>query len=185
MQQAAGPVCAACGHQITDAVLNAFGLTYHPYHLGCRVCGKDFSDGRVNEGPDGMAYCPEHFIDTFCQKCQGCQKPIQGETINALGGAWHPPCFVCAKCQTPFTGSFFPGPKGLPYCERHYYDAMGLICASCSQPIVTGKCVKMGDQRYHPEHFLCSHCQVKLSGNEYHTKHKKPYCKKCHLRLFG
>lgn len=52
------PICSACGQPIEDSTLTAFGMTWHPYHLVCKVCGKDFSDGsNCCEGPDGYAYC--------------------------------------------------------------------------------------------------------------------------------
>lgn len=37
--------CGSCGEEITDVVLTAFGMSWHPYHLACNTCGKDFSDG--------------------------------------------------------------------------------------------------------------------------------------------
>jgi hypothetical protein len=74
------PVCSGCGEEIIDDVLNAFGMQWHPYHLACKVCGKDFSDGsKVEEGPDGYAYCTPDFVDVYAPKCAACLKPIIGE----------------------------------------------------------------------------------------------------------
>ena len=50
-------ICGSCNEVIRDgAVLRAFGMCWHPHHLACKVCGKDFSDGSpCSEGPDGFA----------------------------------------------------------------------------------------------------------------------------------
>eukprot|EP01121_Diplochlamys_sp_Union-15-3_P002439 TRINITY_DN1213_c0_g1_i1.p1 TRINITY_DN1213_c0_g1~~TRINITY_DN1213_c0_g1_i1.p1 ORF type:complete len:169 (-),score=19.47 TRINITY_DN1213_c0_g1_i1:24-530(-) len=156
--------CGTCGEQIQDAYINAFGMQWHLDHLQCNVCGKDFSDGtQVCEGHDGFAYCPDDWKKTFLPPCGGCQKPINGPTINALNKTWHPDCFVCGTCKAKLTGQFFPGSKGLPLCEKHYYDEQNLICGGCNMPIVAGKCITMkGDDKgqrdikFHVEHFKLS-----------------------------
>eukprot|EP01111_Echinosteliopsis_oligospora_P014938 TRINITY_DN5754_c0_g1_i1.p1 TRINITY_DN5754_c0_g1~~TRINITY_DN5754_c0_g1_i1.p1 ORF type:complete len:184 (-),score=38.85 TRINITY_DN5754_c0_g1_i1:51-602(-) len=182
----AAPVCSSCNEIIDDIVLTAFGMNWHPHHLGCNTCGKDFSDGsRCEEGPDGFAYCSPHFIDAFAPKCGGCDLPIMGTVINALEKAWHPEHFACATCKQPLNNSFFHGDDMIPYCEKHYYASMNLLCATCDKPIVTGKLVSMGDRRYHPEHFSCSYCKKNLAGSGYKKQNDKPYCQNCYIKLFG
>ena len=121
------------------------------------MLGKDFSDGsRCEEGPDGFAYCSTHYVEQFAPKCGGCGLPILGTTnsilgtarrllisalgtvINALEKAWHPEHFACATCKQPLSNSFFHGDDLIPYCEKHYYASMNLLCVSCDKPIVTG-----------------------------------------------
>jgi len=114
-----------------------------------------------------------------------CEKSVMGETTNALGKTWHPACFVCQTCKEPFTGSFFPTPEGNAYCEKHYYESQGLLCSGCEKPILSGKCVRMGDKRFHPDHFVCTYCKKKLMGGQYHKQNDKPFCKNCHIMLHG
>jgi len=178
--------CSGCGESITDVSLDAFGLSWHPYCLGCNVCGKDFSDGsKVEEGTDGYAYCTKDYIATFSAKCPSCGEFIEGQTIEAMGKKWHPNHFVCGTCKAVLNGQFFPAENGIAYCEKHYYDAMGLLCADCEKPILSGKCIPFLDKKYHPEHFRCSHCKKGLVGKQYSKQNTKPYCKECHIALFG
>ena len=57
-------ICSACNEEIYDGnMIIAFGMAWHPYHLVCATCGKDFSDGSiVREGEDGYAYCESIFV---------------------------------------------------------------------------------------------------------------------------
>eukprot|EP01114_Cavostelium_apophysatum_P011087 TRINITY_DN2526_c0_g1_i1.p1 TRINITY_DN2526_c0_g1~~TRINITY_DN2526_c0_g1_i1.p1 ORF type:complete len:183 (+),score=4.95 TRINITY_DN2526_c0_g1_i1:59-607(+) len=179
-------VCSACNGQILDICLNAFQMTWHPHCLCCYVCGKDFSDGsRVEEGEDGYAYCTKDYIDTFAPKCAGCAQSILGQCLDAMGKKWHPEHFVCGTCKVPFTGQFFSTEDGVPYCEKHYYEATGMLCADCERPIVSGKCVQFLDRKFHPEHFKCTYCKKNLVGQPYMKHNAKPYCKTCHTALFG
>eukprot|EP01112_Ceratiomyxa_fruticulosa_P001189 TRINITY_DN1118_c0_g1_i1.p1 TRINITY_DN1118_c0_g1~~TRINITY_DN1118_c0_g1_i1.p1 ORF type:complete len:184 (+),score=22.28 TRINITY_DN1118_c0_g1_i1:294-845(+) len=180
------PICSACNGPIEEVVLNAFGMAWHPEHLVCNTCGKDFGDGsRCEEGADGFAYCSQHYLEAFAPKCGGCNQPIVGTVINAMNRSWHPEHFVCATCKQSLSNSFFHGEDMIPYCEKHYYQSMNLLCAACEKPIVTGRLVSMGDKRYHPEHFTCTFCKRNLAGAGYKTVTGKPYCKDCHLKLFG
>jgi len=179
--------CSGCGEVIeSGTVLNAFEMTWHPACLVCNVCGKDFSDNSVLcEGEDGFAYCQKHFTETFTNKCAGCGEAIVGEMLEAVGKKWHPGHFVCGTCKVNLDKNFFSGEDGIPYCEIHYYQSIGLICAECEKPIITGKCVQFLEVKYHPEHFKCSYCKKNLLGQQYLKQNSKPYCKNCHIALFG
>mmetsp|Transcript_26397 Transcript_26397/g.37161 ORF Transcript_26397/g.37161 Transcript_26397/m.37161 type:complete len:183 (-) Transcript_26397:58-606(-) len=179
-------ICGACNEQITSVSLDAFGMTFHPTCLVCNVCGKDFSDGSVlQEGQDGYAYCAKDFVNTFCPKCATCGEGIQGQVITALDRSYHPEHFVCSTCKVVLSGQFFAGPNGTPFCEKHYYESQGLLCPECEKPILSGKCIPFLDKKYHPEHFKCNYCKKNLVGQPYQKQNNKPYCKQCHLSLFG
>eukprot|EP00727_Mastigamoeba_balamuthi_P009290 m51a1_g4984 putative transforming growth factor beta-1-induced transcript 1 protein isoform x2 (187) ;mRNA; r:77633-78490 len=183
-------VCSGCNEEIVAGeVLTAFGMHWHPNHLLCAVCGKDFSDGsKCMEGPDGYAYCTADYEEAFTPKCAGCQKPIEASDakVEAMDAAWHNECFKCPRCAQPFEGmSFFPGDDGLPYCERHYYEKMGMFCCVCEMPITGGKRIRVGELSFHPEHFCCSFCKRNLAGLQYKSKNGKPFCVKCHTQLYG
>lgn len=38
---------------------------------------------------------------------------------------------------------------------------------------------------WHPECFTCTNCDTILKPHKYVVEDDKPYCKDCHLRLFG
>jgi len=179
------PTCSACGEAVKQNLLNAFGMAWHKEHLACAICRRNFLENAVPvvEGNDGKAYCQTDYLDRFAPKCAQCTKPIQGECMNALGKQWHSTCFVCKTCEKPFTGTFFEH-EGFAYCEKHYYEEKGLICPECDRPII-GKCVRARDKRYHPQHFVCSHCKQKLANNAYYLHDNKLFCKSCSVVFYG
>eukprot|EP01087_Luapelamoeba_hula_P005947 TRINITY_DN1603_c0_g1_i1.p1 TRINITY_DN1603_c0_g1~~TRINITY_DN1603_c0_g1_i1.p1 ORF type:complete len:446 (+),score=95.68 TRINITY_DN1603_c0_g1_i1:66-1403(+) len=181
----AKPQCSACGQPILRNQLTAFGMQWHKEHLACAICKRNFleNDVPVVEGNDGKAYCQTDYLNKFAPKCTRCTKPIAGECTNALGKQWHPACFVCKTCSNPFSGTFFEH-EGNAYCEKHYYDEKGLICPECERPII-GKCITAKGKRYHPQHFVCSHCKKKLGGNEYFYHDSKLFCKGCSITFYG
>jgi paxillin len=162
-------------------------MVWHRTCLGCNVCGRDFGDpqDRVFEGEDGFAYCDICHAEKFAVKCGACGEAIEGQCVEAMDKKWHPDHFACGLCKKPFDGQFFPGDDGKPYCEQHYYEAMGMLCVACKKPILTGKCVTFLDKKYHPEHFKCTYCKKNLVGEQYYKKEGKPYCQKCDIALFG
>eukprot|EP01104_Vermistella_antarctica_P009775 TRINITY_DN2545_c0_g1_i2.p1 TRINITY_DN2545_c0_g1~~TRINITY_DN2545_c0_g1_i2.p1 ORF type:complete len:187 (-),score=27.04 TRINITY_DN2545_c0_g1_i2:124-684(-) len=180
------PVCGGCHQPIQDYFISAFNMFWHPNHLACFQCHRDFSDGgSVNEGEDGYAYCEACHTSKVSPQCGGCEKTIDGQYLNAVGKAWHKDCFACTTCKKPISTNFFPDGDGKVYCEKHFYEAQGLWCAGCEAPILAGKLVRMGEKVYHPDHFKCTYCQTGLNGKAYCKKNDKPYCEKCNLVLFG
>ena len=181
------PVCYACRQEIFEPYMVAFRMNWHPYHIACNLCKRDFSDGRsLTEGKDGCAYCAECYHTAFAPKCGRCKEVItSGQMVKAGIQTFHPEHFTCTKCDVEFGGVFFIGDDGMPYCEKHYYENQGQWCAGCDAPIVAGKMVKMGGKSYHTEHFFCTYRKEKLAGREYYEHKGEPYCKPCYLELFG
>jgi len=178
------PACSSCGEPIVETPLMAFGMPWHPEHLGCVVCSQPFINGRkVIEGEDGNAYCEADFIEKFAVRCDVCRKPVIGECIQALGKSYHPKCFQCVGCKKPIQGAFFEH-EGKIHCETHYYKSLGLLCPDCNKPIF-GKCVNAKGTRYHPEHFKCSFCKKQLGGNAFYRHNDKVYCKDCSTKLYA
>uniref|UniRef100_A0A671RNQ6 Paxillin b n=1 Tax=Sinocyclocheilus anshuiensis TaxID=1608454 RepID=A0A671RNQ6_9TELE len=99
--------------------------TWHPEHFFCAQCGAFFGFHEK----DGKAYCRKDYFDLFAPKCGGCARAILENYISALSALWHPECFVCRECFTPFVnGSFFEH-DGQPYCEVHYHSRRGSLCS--------------------------------------------------------
>uniref|UniRef100_A0A8C5Q7X5 LIM zinc-binding domain-containing protein n=1 Tax=Leptobrachium leishanense TaxID=445787 RepID=A0A8C5Q7X5_9ANUR len=149
--------------------------------LGCR-CGP-LKTGGFHE-KDGIPYCADDYFRLFGAVCVGCSEPVKQSYISALGGLWHPHCFVCNVCHNPFiNGSFFET-DGLPLCETHYHLRRGSLCAGCDQPI-TGRCVTAMGKKFHPQHLNCTFCLRQLNKGTFREHESKPYCQACYARLYS
>ncbi|XP_030074678.1 paxillin isoform X2 [Microcaecilia unicolor] len=176
------PRCYYCNGPILDKVVTALDRTWHPEHFFCAQCGAFFGPEGFHER-DGKAYCRKDYFDMFAPKCGGCARAILENYISALNTLWHPECFVCRECFTPFiNGSFFEH-DGQPYCEVHYHERRGSLCSGCQKPI-TGRCITAMSKKFHPEHFVCAFCLKQLNKGTFKEQNDKPYCQNCFLKLF-
>ncbi|NXK96660.1 PAXI protein, partial [Formicarius rufipectus] len=176
------PRCYYCNGPILDKVVTALDRTWHPEHFFCAQCGAFFGPEGFHE-KDGKAYCRKDYFDMFAPKCGGCARAILENYISALNTLWHPECFVCRECFTPFiNGSFFEH-DGQPYCEVHYHERRGSLCSGCQKPI-TGRCITAMSKKFHPEHFVCAFCLKQLNKGTFKEQNDKPYCQNCFLKLF-
>nr|XP_044988185.1 paxillin isoform X1 [Jaculus jaculus] len=176
------PRCYYCNGPILDKVVTALDRTWHPEHFFCAQCGAFFGPEGFHE-KDGKAYCRKDYFDMFAPKCGGCARAILENYISALNTLWHPECFVCRECFTPFiNGSFFEH-EGQPYCEVHYHERRGSLCSGCQKPI-TGRCITAMAKKFHPEHFVCAFCLKQLNKGTFKEQNDKPYCQSCFLKLF-
>ncbi|XP_053558031.1 paxillin isoform X2 [Bombina bombina] len=176
------PRCYYCNGPILDKVVTALDRTWHPEHFFCAQCGAFFGPEGFHER-DGKAYCRKDYFDMFAPKCGGCTQAILENYISALNTLWHPECFVCRECFTPFiNGSFFEH-DGQPYCEVHYHERRGSLCSGCQKPI-TGRCITAMGKKFHPEHFVCAFCLKQLNKGTFKEQNDKPYCQNCFVKLF-
>ncbi|XP_018608257.1 paxillin [Scleropages formosus] len=177
------PRCHYCNGPILDKVVTALDRTWHPEHFFCAQCGSFFGPEGFHE-KDGKAYCRKDYFDMFAPKCGGCARAILENYISALNALWHPECFVCRECFTPFVnGSFFEH-DGQPYCEAHYHERRGSLCSGCQKPI-TGRCITAMGKKFHPEHFVCAFCLKQLNKGTFKEQNDKPYCHNCFIKLFS
>ncbi|XP_067087351.1 paxillin isoform X2 [Osmerus mordax] len=177
------PRCYYCNGPILDKVVTALDRTWHPEHFFCAQCGSFFGPEGFHE-KDGKAYCRKDYFDMFAPKCGGCARAILENYISALNSLWHPECFVCRECFTPFVnGSFFEH-DGQPYCEVHYHERRGSLCSGCQKPI-TGRCITAMAKKFHPEHFVCAFCLKQLNKGTFKEQNDKPYCQGCFVKLFS
>ncbi|XP_071588612.1 LOW QUALITY PROTEIN: transforming growth factor beta-1-induced transcript 1 protein-like [Heliangelus exortis] len=176
------PRCARCAQPILDKMVTALEKNWHPEHFCCVECGEPFGEEGFLE-KDGRQYCRKDFAELFSSRCRGCGRPILEGYIAALQGLWHPECFVCRECLSPFLGGTFFEDGGHPYCERHFHARRGSLCRACGDPI-SGRCVTAMAQRFHPDHFLCSFCLRPLAKGTFQEHDGKAYCQPCFLRLF-
>ncbi|XP_056313275.1 paxillin a isoform X3 [Danio aesculapii] len=177
------PRCYYCSGPILDKVVTALDKTWHPEHFFCAQCGSFFGPEGFHE-KEGKAYCRKDYFDMFAPKCGGCARAILENYISALNSLWHPECFVCRECFTPFVnGSFFEH-EGQPYCEAHYHERRGSLCSGCQKPI-TGRCITAMGKKFHPEHFVCAFCLKQLNKGTFKEQNDKPYCQGCFIKLFS
>ncbi|XP_053550750.1 transforming growth factor beta-1-induced transcript 1 protein isoform X2 [Bombina bombina] len=177
------PRCALCELPILQNMITALGRTWHPEHFCCKICKKQIAEEGFHE-QNGDQYCADDFFRLFGAICTGCSEPVKERYISALGSLWHPQCFVCNVCKTPFvSGSFFEN-DGLPLCETHYHSVRGSLCAGCDQPI-TGRCVTAMGKKFHPQHLSCTFCLRQLNKGTFREHEGKPYCQACYTRLYG
>lgn len=177
------PRCAHCDQPILDRCISAMGKKWHLNHFICATCLKPFDNGTFYE-KDGRPYCEADFFASHATKCASCDQPIRGDCINALGAKWHPEHFVCNYCHKAFVGGAFYEHNNKPYCETHFYQVTGAVCAGCGKP-VSGRVLNALDRKWHPEHFVCSFCMNPLSGGAFKEEKGKAYCTPCHSKLFG
>ncbi|KAM7422162.1 hypothetical protein PAMA_010301 [Pampus argenteus] len=184
VQTVAKGVCGACKKPIVgQKVVTALDKTWHPEHFFCAQCGAFFGPEGFHE-KDGKAYCRKDYFDMFAPKCGGCAHAILENYISALNSLWHPECFVCRECFTPFVNGSFFDHDGQPYCEAHYHERRGSLCSGC-QKAITGRCITAMGKKFHPEHFSCAFCLKLLNKGTFKEQNDKPYCHGCFIKLFS
>uniref|UniRef100_A0A3Q3BF09 Transforming growth factor beta-1-induced transcript 1 protein n=1 Tax=Kryptolebias marmoratus TaxID=37003 RepID=A0A3Q3BF09_KRYMA len=177
------PHCAHCSKPILNKMVTALDKNWHPECFCCVNCSRTFGDEGFHDR-EGQQYCQQCFLSLFASRCQGCNKPILENYISALNSLWHPQCFVCRECYSPFVnGSFFEH-EGKPLCEAHYHQSRGSMCQACQQPIL-GRCVTAMGAKFHPHHLVCHFCLKPLSKGCFKEQENKPYCHPCFIKLFG
>jgi len=169
------PECFVCQHckEPFNAEEGFVEENEMPYHEKClnildeqEAAGGDLNaSGGLNSSKPG----------SVCL-CAGCGENIIGKRMSALEKKWHPECFVCGHCRQPFNADEgFVEMDEAPYhdaCldeldeirakeEEERLQAQRLAeaptCGGCGKPVV-GKRMSAMNQKWHPECFLCKHC---------------------------
>jgi len=123
--------------------------------------------------------------------CRGCNKTIEGKSVKAadgrLTGRWHKQCFTCRTCEQPFATADFYVIDNQPYCEHHYHEANGSLCAGCHHGIegqyleTTSSADSNGgppvDKKFHPRCFTCVDCKMVLADDYFEIK-GRVYCER-------
>ncbi|BEJ02922.1 hypothetical protein CcaverHIS641_0100970 [Cutaneotrichosporon cavernicola] len=132
----------------------------------CQKCGEAVGGLRRYVERDGIVLCEADWKKMYLPACRRCKLPIEKSAVSSsdgqLRGKWHRACFTCTRCDSPFECDDFYVHKGRPWCQYHYAEEAGTLCAasSCRKPI-EGACIlapsPAGDQRFHPGHLRCDH----------------------------
>lgn len=107
--------CRACHQPIYGDCINALGSQWHPEHFNCQFCHEAFT-GMFYE-LDGLPYCSTHYYQQMGETCAGCDQPIAGTSVEAMGKKWHPEHFVCAFCMNTLSGTSYTEKNSKPYCK--------------------------------------------------------------------
>ncbi|XP_039266577.2 paxillin-like [Styela clava] len=111
------PKCGGCGKPILSNYISALNFQWHPECFVCRECFAPFTNGSFFE-LDGKPYCETHYHLLRGSLCSGCQKPITGRCITAMGKKFHPEHFVCAFCLKQLNKGTFKEQNEKPYCHQ-------------------------------------------------------------------
>ncbi|KAK8869656.1 hypothetical protein IAR55_000224 [Kwoniella newhampshirensis] len=131
----------------------------------CQKCGDSVGGSKRFVERDGVVLCEKDWKKLYLPSCRRCNLPIEKSAVSSsdgqLKGKWHRACFTCTRCDNPFEGDSFYVHAGKPWCQHHYHEENGTLCASssCRQPI-EGPCILTpgpNPQRFHPNHLRCDH----------------------------
>jgi len=166
--------CAGCRKIISSTQkIQAMGREYHSEHFQCSTCNKLIGNGNFFE-KEGQPQCDSCYQSVFCSKCAGCGQPITTHCLTALSQSWHPDCFVCMKCHTPFNNASYFEKFGKPYCNSCSYEFNASRCRACNQAIRGNVINALGT--WHPEHFVCQTCHQPFPQGEFYEVDGLPYC---------
>lgn len=118
--------CYVCGRAIYASHLIVKNHKVHRTCLVCNHCHISLENRSLLEKDDKF-WCSDCFHSNFSKDCSRCGEKVIGATIRALGGTWHPKCFVCQDCSLPFDdGSFqqFEGKPWHPKCWDDKYNTL-------------------------------------------------------------
>lgn len=98
---------------------------------------------------------------------------------------WHLDHLLCKVCQCKFeNGQVCEGVDGYAYCVEHWKQAFCPPCGHCKEPI-EGPTINALDKSYHPDHFVCSVCKQKLTGQFFPSKDGDPLCENDYYHHLG
>uniref|UniRef100_A0A8C6E4R8 Actin-binding LIM protein 2 n=1 Tax=Moschus moschiferus TaxID=68415 RepID=A0A8C6E4R8_MOSMO len=187
-------LCNTCGNVCRGEVLRVQNKYFHIHCFICKACGCDLAEGGFFVR-QGEYICTQDYQRLYGTRCFSCDRFIEGEVVSALGKTYHPNCFVCAACRSPF-------PPG----DRVTFNGKECMCQKCSLPKSAGSSVPLCqglwscggcgaeiknsqslvalDKHWHLGCFKCKTCGKQLSA-EYISKDGLPYCEADYHTKFG
>ncbi|KAF8137511.1 hypothetical protein EV363DRAFT_666897 [Boletus edulis] len=106
---------------------------------------------------------PSNLMRTNGLSCGGCNGPIIGRIVSAMGQRWHPHCFRCTICSELLEHVSSYEHDGKPYCHLDYHEAFAPRCFHCKTAIIDERFITLDDsalgkRTYHEQHFFCAEC---------------------------
>ncbi|KAL7390611.1 hypothetical protein ABVT39_024354 [Epinephelus coioides] len=86
----------------------------------------------------------------------------------------------CSECGCILSHWYYER-EGQLYCKKHYWARYGEHCHGCKETIATGLIMVAGEQKYHPECFICMSCEMFIGDGDTYTlvERTKLYCGHC------
>ncbi|XP_038565321.1 actin-binding LIM protein 3-like isoform X2 [Micropterus salmoides] len=185
--------CERCGEVCRGEVVRVKNTHFHVHCFTCQVCGCDL----VHSGffhHSGEYICTEDYQRLYGTQCDSCDQYITGEVVSALGRTYHPHCFVCSICRSPFPIGdrvTFCGKKCVCQQCSHTLKSDKPVkvhgpsyCAGCGEEIKQGQSLLALERQWHVSCFKCRTCGCALTG-EYISKDGIPYCETDYHTQFG
>uniref|UniRef100_A0A7N4V2Y1 Leupaxin n=1 Tax=Sarcophilus harrisii TaxID=9305 RepID=A0A7N4V2Y1_SARHA len=110
------PKCGGCNRPVLENYLTAMDAVWHPECFVCRDCFQAFSTASFFE-LNGQPFCELHYHRRRGTICYGCEQPISGRCISAMGHKFHPEHFVCAFCLSQLSKGIFREQNDKAYCQ--------------------------------------------------------------------
>ncbi|KAG9479763.1 hypothetical protein GDO78_011676 [Eleutherodactylus coqui] len=187
-------LCNNCGSACKGEVLRVQNKYFHIKCFICKVCGCDLAQGGffVRQGD---YICTLDYQKHYGTRCFSCDEFIEGEVVSALGKTYHPFCFVCAICRSPFPPGdrvTFNGKECVcqkctvsPTVGNSNLSIQSLRnCGGCGLEIKNGQSLVALEKHWHLDCFKCKICGVHLKA-EYISKDGIPYCEMDYHSKFG
>ncbi|MBF0610749.1 MAG: protein DA1 [Magnetococcales bacterium] len=134
------PICVACHQPIHGRFLQALGGNWHSQCFICPECRQPIGSGQFFE-KKGYPFHPECYARKHAPLCHGCETPIVGTIITALGKSFHSQCFLCSACGKPIQAGGFLPHQDKPYHTACYHQKFSPRCVVCQGPIRTASYV--------------------------------------------
>ncbi|CAF1058160.1 unnamed protein product [Rotaria sordida] len=98
--------CIACGHLITDTILQALGHSYHLTCFKCLKCSICLDGVPFITDKNQNLFCLHDYHMTYGPRCDKCSNPIcpedgSNETVRiiSMGKTFHVQCYQCQDCS--------------------------------------------------------------------------------------
>ncbi|XP_038615103.1 LIM domain kinase 1 isoform X1 [Tachyglossus aculeatus] len=117
--------------------------------------------------------------------CADCGQSIfDGQYLQALNADWHSDCFRCCECGASLSHQYYEK-DGRLYCKKDYWLRFGELCHGCSEQINKGLIMVAGEQKYHPECFICLTCRAFIGDGDTYAlvERSKLYCGRCYYQM--
>ncbi|CAF3569451.1 unnamed protein product [Adineta steineri] len=120
-------------------------------------------------------------------QCKICTKEILSDEKYLHDGEniVHIQCYQCSNCHVSLAGKFYYRYKDPRlneekklYCDSCYYR-LAPVCFQCLK-IIDDISLIYGERIFHPNCFICDHCQEAFKGNLVYPYENHIYCFKCY-----
>lgn len=86
----------------------------------------------------------------------------------------------CCDCECSLSHWYYER-EGQLYCKKHYWSRFGEQCHGCKETVSTGLVMVAGEQKYHPECFICMSCEMVIGDGDTYmlVERSRLYCGQC------